>query len=130
VLYRKRAGEKRWCHEGAGGTLSIRPFEGSRVTAPWDLNGVFCAGNAHPTRKNANSPETGFWKVGMAEARNSNPEENQGPARMWAPKGEPVLERNFLLSALASRLVEGTLIFIDGIRGFRGFSVLRTVPVL
>ena len=35
-----------------------------------------------------------------------------------------------LLSALASWLVEGTLIFIDGIRGVRGFGGLRTVPVL
>ena len=44
---------------------------------------------------------------------------------------EGILERYlFLLSARASRLVEGALIFIDGIRGFRGFSVLRTVPVL
>ena len=49
---------------------------------------------------------------------------------MWAPKGEPVLERNFLLSALASGLVEGTLTFIGGIGGFRGFGGLRTVPVL
>ena len=41
------------------------------------------------------------------------------------------LERYVLpLTALASRLVEGTLIFIDGIRGFRGFGSLRTVPVL
>jgi len=45
-------------------------------------------------------------------------------------RSKPVLKGNVLLSALASRLVEGTLIFIDGIRGFRGFGGLRTVPVL
>ena len=38
------------------------------------------------------------------------------------------LKRNF--RALASRLVEGTLTFIDGIGGFRGFGGFRTVPVL
>ena len=48
---------------------------------------------------------------------------------MWAPKGEPVLKGN-LFRALASRLVEGTLTFIDGIGGFRGFGGFRTVPVL
>jgi len=46
-------------------------------------------------------------------------------------EGRTLLERDvLLLSALASRLVEGTLIFIDRIRRFRGFGGLRTVPVL
>ena len=35
---------KRWWHEGWDGALSIQPFERSRVTTLWDLNGVFCAG--------------------------------------------------------------------------------------
>jgi hypothetical protein len=35
---------KRWRHEGRDGALSIQPFEGSRVTTLWDLNGVFRAG--------------------------------------------------------------------------------------
>jgi hypothetical protein len=44
---------------------------------------------------------------------------------------EGILARYLLLlSALASRLIEGTLTFIDGIRGFRGFGGLRTVPAL
>jgi hypothetical protein len=45
VLYRKRADEKTvGQHEGLEGALSIQPFEGSRVTTVWDLNGIFCAG--------------------------------------------------------------------------------------
>ncbi len=76
----------------------------------------------------SNSRDTGFWEVGVAEARNSNPEENQGGrSNVGAERG--TLERN-LLSALASRLVEGTLTFIDGIGGFRGFGGFRTVPIL
>jgi hypothetical protein len=44
VLYRKRAGEKAvGQREGRDGALSIQPFERSRVTTLWDLNGVFCA---------------------------------------------------------------------------------------
>jgi hypothetical protein len=35
-----------------------------------------------------------------------------------------------LLSALASRLVEGTLTFIDGIGGFRGPSVITSKPAI
>ena len=47
-------------------------------------------------------------------------------------KTEAVPSKRYLLlfCALASRLVEGTLTFIGGIGGFRGFGGLRTVPVL
>jgi hypothetical protein len=45
VLYRKRAGEKAvGQRDGGNGALSIQPFERSRVTTLWDLNGVSCAG--------------------------------------------------------------------------------------
>ena len=45
MLYRKRAGEKSMAPRGPGRrALSIQPFEGSRVTTLWDLNGIFCAG--------------------------------------------------------------------------------------
>ena len=57
-------------------------------------------------------------------------QEERNPSPNWTLSQKPVLEGNVLLSALASRLVEGTLTFIDGIGRFRGFGGHRTVPVL
>ena len=45
-------------------------------------------------------------------------------------KAVPSKRDVLLLSALASRLVEGALIFIDGIRRLGGFGALRAVSVL
>ena len=109
----------------------IAPHSETSVNSRHPLDGkpTLTSAEARPRpRRRVGSPETGFWEVGMAEARNSNPEENQGGrSNVGAERG--TLERN-LLSALASRLVEGTLTFIDGIGGFRGFGGFRTVPVL
>jgi hypothetical protein len=47
--------------ESHNGALSIKPFERSRVTTLWELNGVFCAGWESVEEK-------GVWEGRRSEA--------------------------------------------------------------
>jgi len=81
-------------------------------------------------KRNQTEPEKGEILLSRFSSHDRKDGKNYEVVNGHKNEGRTLERDVLLLSALASRLVEGTLTFIDGIGGFRGFGGFRTVPVL